>query len=331
MRTLLKTLLLLLAPWGLSAGAPLPGDELPTVEELRGHLKKWHADVVVFQIRYKNTWPDSDIVSYREFLMTDTKEYLDTEEWFGLEESPSKSINGGNENTRFYTKYAWNAETKDWELKSVMAMDRLTSNVGASVIVKPFYLMLDSQRGEWAADRLLKNDVTIQGEEIVDGERCIKVEVILTEEKGRAGMQIWFAPEKDYLIKKILPIREKGASYRAAEYLCEDFRFDGTRWYPFRGQIGLPPDNSFWEVEQLVINPRVRPSMFIAPPHPKRTRDHPDHAHQTGLQSQSNENLTGPPLPEALPSTTNYTLLFGGLAGLSFLAAIGWWRMNQRR
>lgn len=269
MRTLLKSLLLLLlVPWGLSSGAPLPGDELPTVEELRAHLRDYHKNFVTFRVRYRVEWPTVGITKYHDFLMTDTKDYRVSEERIYPDKPAIKSVRGGNSQIRFQAGYNMPDKEKGWVLRSIHTEPRGAMTIGEMMAVQPFYLMIRVHPGKWFDEYRFYHDVIIHGKETIDDESCIKVEVNLKDEgrvkhESRVGEYIWFAPEKDFLIKKITPI--KGKTYSGGHYYCYEYRHDGERWYPFRGIIGQEPDGNKWEVVLFEVNKPVPVDTFLAP------------------------------------------------------------------
>lgn len=246
--------------------SPLCGEEtLPSAEEIRNHLRRWHSGFVSFRIGYENTWPGTPIRKYREFLMTDSNEYLEFEDWYFRPDRPHpfREVRGGNQQMRFRASYDLNESRKEWVLTGVTRQKRNTSNIGSTMIIQPLWPMLEPHPGRWLDETLSDQKITVKRGGMIDGERCVLVELEYQNERKLAGDQIWLAIDKGYLPKKTVPMKSQVLTN--AHYFCEEFRFDGERWYPLKGRIGEGEDANYWRVTEFEVNPKVSPSIFRAP------------------------------------------------------------------
>lgn len=268
MRIWPKLLILLSISWSLTASTPLSAEDLPTVEELREHLRDYHKNFVTFRVRYRVEWPTVGITKYHGLLMTDIKNYIVTQEWFYPDKPASKFVSGGDPLVSFRAGYKLFDDKKGWELQSVKTERRSPGIIHSSMIFQPFYLLLKPNKGLWFDEYRFEHEIRVLGEETIDGEPCIKVEVNLKDEprvnhETPVGEHIWFARDKGYLIKQVVPI--KGKAYSGAHYFCHEYRQYKDHWYPFRGQIGLEPDDNKWEVVEFKINELLPVKTFMPP------------------------------------------------------------------
>jgi len=236
-------------------------DDVPTPAEIRDHLRHWHEDFHVLRIGYENTWPESSIKYRRELLLTDSRDYLEVDEWYGRPDQPqpTRQVRGGNQQRRFQASYVWDEENKEWQLTGSHSQRRIVKDIRSTMAFQPLLHLLDMRTGLWLDDSLLDHQVTVKPGGTIDGEECILVEVVYPNEEKLAGEQFWLAVEKDYLPKKVVPIENSAIG---APYYCEEFRFDGERWYPARGAIGEGADSGPWEVTEFEVNPEVSQATF---------------------------------------------------------------------
>lgn len=312
-----------------SATADSNNDELPTVEEVRQHLYQWRKDLVVFRIRYQVTYPMSVYRTVRDFLMTDGHDYVDSYEVFAKDKAPEKTVKGGNGAMRFQARYLSPLNQEKWQLASVGEEARITTKVGSTRIVTPLYVMLDAHSGRWMDDECFSvNDVKIRGREVIDGERCIVLEVQYYEE-GKVdgkGSKIWLAEDKDFLIKKITPNAGQPTGRVDGDYLCTEYRKLGRRWYPHKGKILLPPDGASWEVLDFQENPAVTRETFLPPSSKGLIPVRPRRADKSPTSSVNQQGL-----PDATPSSRTGWFFSTFMLVVGCVGLVVWWRLNNSR
>jgi len=213
-------------------GAAAPGDDLPTVEQIRQSLRDWRRDFVVFRIRYQ-VGTGAGTHQIRDFLMTDSHDFLDVTEnnrpdgdkplahvfeggnvevlrklagpnW---REALTREVKGGNSEVRFYANYRCTSDGK-WFLTGVNEMPRGTANVGTNWTLTPLYRLFDPYYGRWMDEFYFnENAVEVLEREVIEGEPCVKLSVtyLRNGEVDGLGSMLWLAEEKNYLIKRIAP------------------------------------------------------------------------------------------------------------------------------
>lgn len=318
MRTLLLGLLLAFSPLPLFAS-----DSLPTLLEIQNHLRRWHEDFVNFRVVYENTWPGTPIIKRREYLMTDTKEYLEVEDWFGRTDRPKpfREVRGGNQQSRFRAQYELNEQSREWELTGVTKEPRKSSNVGSSLILQPLGPLFHVHSGTWLDDTILDHEVTVKPGGVIDGEECVLLEIVYKNEQSFAGDQIWLAVNKGYLPKKTKPL--KSEVLKNLPYYCDSFTFDGVRWQPLRGRIGDDPDVNHWNVTRFEVNSKISPSDFRAPDdsHLEASRKERRRTSQRETSPLQPDALRGQKPPTARPR--EWSVSFWAMMLFLFSACIG--------
>ena len=307
--------------------------DLPSAEEVRQRLKERRLDRVAFRIRYQSgdaegQWGGK---KFREFLMTDSHDYLDTEETFWPDKPPPKKVSGGNATARFIANYVSPDDGNSWQLVSLHELPRLNSGIGSALKVVPFSVMLDPISGLWMDEYYFsENNVRVTAREDVDGESCIVLDVtyMLDGKVDGNGSRLWLAENKDFMIKKLMPNDGPPTGRRDAEYLCTEFKMAGGKWYPSQGLLFLPPEQAFWRVIDFEVNPRIDAKLFIAPS-------------RTGLVARLRQPEPGMPtepnstaiaeIPDATPRD-NTVFLLGGLGTLICILGLGAsWKLGRSR
>jgi len=319
--------LLLTVPWG----AAFSGDDLPTVDEVRQHLREWRQDFVAFRIRYENSQPPF-ATRFWDFLMTDTHNYVDIEEIYRPNKDATKQAKGGNGKFRFQAGYTSADQGKTWKLTSLREDVRTSSNVGVAKIVTPLYLLLDQYHGRWMDEYYFSdNDVRITGRETIEGESCIVLDVTY-KRQGMAsgnGSKVWLAENKDYLIKKVSPNPGPPTGYRDADYLCLEYRKVEKHWYPYSGQLLLPPDQSFWKTVVFEVNPVIHSQTFQAPSHAGLVNPVSRPVERSTEQAGEMQRIKpARPLPPARPDDRMVPILVAILLFVGGAGLIGWWKLR---
>lgn len=241
--------------------------DLPTPAEIQQHLHDWRSSFVSLRIGYEQSRlrETLEIRCYRELTLTDTKEYYDMEEWHGLKEYPYRDVFGGNADTRFRAKYRLKDDQSPWELGGAATWPRQNDNTGSAMIFHPLWpLMLPF--GHWLDEHPLTEHLTVEGFEEVDGESCVKVTFIHPAFQGSTNFVGWLVPGKDFMVKKTIP--PAGSTNTRKHHICDEFQFDGTRWYPLKGRVGNEGPDKYtmnWVVTKFEANPKISRSLFTAP------------------------------------------------------------------
>lgn len=308
---------------------PIFGQDLPTIEELRQRLKDWRQDLVVFRIRYEEGEVEGNWGGkrFREFIMTDSHGYLDSEEWFWPDKSPTKKVSGGNANGRFIANYVSPDDGKSWKLSSVQEIRRSNSRVGSALQVTPLAVLLEPHSGLWMDEYYFsENDVKVTAREDVEGETCIVLDVTYMRdgEIDGNGSRVWLAENKDFLIKKLMPNDGRPTGRRDAEFLCTEFKLAGDKWYPSQGTLLLPPEQSFWKVVAFEVNPKINARLFQVP----STKGLVARSlQQPGTTATSSDGIAA--TPDATPRD-NKVLFLSGLGLLVFVLGLSlWWKLNR--
>lgn len=303
------------------------GDELPTVEAVRQHLREWRQDFVVFRIRYEVGEAGSSAREVRDFTMTDTRNYTDASDWFFPDKTPTRDVRGGNSNLRFKAGYTSPDDGQTWTLNTLREDDRKTSNIGSAKILTPMLLLFDPYYGHWMDEYLFsKHDVQVLGREVVGGESCIALNVAYKDENGvdGNGSKIWLAENKSFLVKQITPNEGPPTGRLDPNYLCEQFRQHEGRWYPDHGTLLLAPEQSQWKVIAFEQNPIIKPERF-RPPSKSGLVARSGRKVSPKIHSSEAPNVTG--LPDAVPNGIGPALKTGlAVLVLGFIALIAWWK-----
>ena len=314
----------LLAVAVFSPGAAVADDELPTPEEIRDHLYEWRKDFVVFRVGYDIASPGSSIRMHREFLLTDTRDYLDIVEWHGRSERPYREVAGGNAAMRFNARYVQDESGKTWSLSSLGTSERTASNVGAGLILQVFWPLVDAHSGRWLDETLLDHDVTVRDGGVIDGEECVLVDIVFTDEEKFSGWHVWLAKNKGWLPKQMT--RMEGSYLKPLRYLCEEYRHDGERWYPYRGQIGESPDNAYWEVTRFEVNPELTGNEFVPPDDTELQKEIAARSREQAATRRPVPAAEREPVPVAQPYSVDVKKISIGLLVLGGIVLIAaWW------
>ena len=302
--------------------------ELPTPKEIEEHLREWHADFAVMRIGYEQTWPGApDVRCYREFTVTDTKDYYDFEEWHEPNKAPRRKVNGGNAQGRFRASYNLIVGTDEWELNGVTRRPRANDNVGSSMIVHPLWpIMLPF--GHWLNEGSLADHLSVEAFEQIEGEDCIRVKYKHPAFQGGTDFIAWLSPSKQYLVKKASP--PQGNDRSRTHYLCDEFKNNGGQWYPFQGRLGSEGPNNYsmnWKVTKFEVNPKLSASLFSAPDDSQIRKKRQSEAKHGKEQKQTNQ--AGEQLPEAIPHTWGSTLWGVALLSVAVLLVIGYFRFMK--
>ena len=300
--------------------------ELPTVDEIRSHLRQWRESLGTFRIHYQIKSADSDTQSTtdRDYLLTESHDYLDVEVTSGGwgNPPPRKVISGGNSEKSFNARYSTADDGKTWHHDSLHEDPR---HAGRTKLLNPLtqlWLLFDHKSERWLDEYYFDDHrVTVSGRELVDGESCVVLDVtyVYNGEVDGQGARIWLAEDKNFLIKKVTPNPSLHTGRLDADYLCEEFRKTGDHWYPYRGQFLLPPDDSHWEVLDFEVNPPVTEEMFEAPP-------------MIGMISGRRFKppiVNHQPVETAEPQNSLVTRVAGVLVFVGCLGILAWW--NTRR
>ncbi|MEW4527004.1 hypothetical protein [Maioricimonas sp. JC845] len=314
----------LLAVAVFSPGAAMADDELPTPEEIRDHLYEWRKDIVVFRIGYETTWPESDVRKLREFLMTDSKEYVDIEEMYGLGEGPTRTVRGGDLATRFRASYRQESGGEGWRLTGLSTKERKSALVNSGMAVVPLRPLLNVNSGRWLDETLLDHDVTVRDGGVIDGEECVLVDIVFTDEEKFSGWHVWLAKNKGWLPKQMT--RMEGSYLKPLRYLCEEYRHDGERWYPYRGQIGESPDNAYWEVTRFEVNPELTGNEFVPPDDTELQKEIAARSREQAATRRPVPAAEREPVPVAQPYSVDVKKISIGLLVLGGIVLIAaWW------
>ncbi|MEW4527005.1 hypothetical protein [Maioricimonas sp. JC845] len=314
----------LLAVAVFSPGAAMADDELPTPEEIRDHLYEWRKDFVVFRVGYDIASPGSSIRMHREFLLTDTRDYLDIVEWHGRSERPYREVAGGNAAMRFNARYVQDESGKTWSLSSLGTSERTASNVGAGLILQVFWPLVDVYSGRWLDETLLDHDVTVRDGGVIDGEECVLVEVVYRNEDKFSGDRFWLAKNRDWLPRRTEPM--DGSLVRNAHYFCDEYRRHAGRWYPARGRLGQEPDVQHWEVTRFEVNPELTGNEFVPPDDTELRKEIAARSREQAATRRPVPAAEREPVPVAQPYSVDVKTISIGLLVLGGIVLIAaWW------
>lgn len=317
----------------LLAGRAVHGDELPTAEDVRQRFREWRRDLVAFRMRYEigevaGAWEGKQ---FREFLMTDSHDYLDIEETFWPDKAPTRDVRGGNAESRFVANYVSTDIGGSWKLVSLREDRRLNSRIGSAKQLAPLTVMLHPHSGLWMdEDYFTEHEVKVVSREEIDGESCIVLDVSYQRDGGidGNGSRIWVAENKGFLVKKLTPNQGPPEGRRDADYLCTEFRQVEGIWYPAQGFLLLPPEQSFWTVTLFEVNPPIEAEKFLAPSKAglvARTRV--PVASETAASRVNRDRI--PVVPDATPRDSNTYVLRGIGILICMLGLSGWWFVNR--
>ncbi|MBC8481452.1 MAG: hypothetical protein H8D47_02150 [Planctomycetes bacterium] len=125
----------------------------------------------------------------------------------------------------------------------------------------PYYRVWGNNYKHKFKDRLNdpNNMAKIQGEELVDGLKAIKISFIIKSDSGVFNCYLWLLPEKNYLPIKWLIYKPDGG--RLQEMHWSEFKeFTGGIWYPMNIKLYLQhiEDPVTFKIEEMDISPLTK-------------------------------------------------------------------------
>jgi hypothetical protein len=141
----------------------------------------------------------------------------------------------------------------------------------------PYYRVWGNNYKNKFKDRLSDPSrmATIQGEELVDGMKAVKIHLVVKETLGVLDCYLWLLPEKHYLPVKWISYRPDGG--RLQEMHWSEFKeFAGGIWYPMNIEMYLKDVEApvTFKIEEMDLSPLTKEEFEFTFPAFTHVTDH---------------------------------------------------------